>query len=244
MTTRIRNFLLLALMVATSCLAIALTPTQKVATHTTAIDLDASVPASFGNWHLDAKQPVQLVNPVQNEVISRIYSQTLTRTYINSDGYRIMLSLAYGDDQRSGKAMAVHFPEVCYPAQGFSVTSNVLSSIATPYKEILVRRLETMLGESRHEPVTYWITLGDDITLGGFERRIAELRYGLRGEIPDGLLFRVSSIDADSARAFEVQAEFVRDLLGAIPDTQRVRLAGKRDRNDAASGADISSSSR
>jgi EpsI family protein len=39
--------------------------------------------------------------------------------YVNASGYRIMLSLAYGSDQRG--ALQAHKPEVRYPAQGFTL---------------------------------------------------------------------------------------------------------------------------
>ena len=60
-----------------------------------------------------------------------------------------------------------------------------------------MRRLTTALGP-RNEPVTYWLTVGDQVIKNAFEKRIAEIRLGLTGQIPDGLLFRVSSIDADT----------------------------------------------
>lgn len=43
---------------------------------------------------------MQVVNPQTQELLDKLYSQILTRTYVNAKGYRIMLSLAYGSDQR------------------------------------------------------------------------------------------------------------------------------------------------
>jgi len=48
----------------------------------------------------------------------------------------------------------------------------------------------------------------------------------LTGQVPDGLLFRVSSIDADAQRAWRRQGDFVRALLGACTPMARARLAG------------------
>lgn len=223
----LRNFLLLALMLSAYGMALALRPTIKVAEHAAVFDLEKTVPAAFADWRQDMRPPQQVVNPVQEENLNRIYNQILSRTYVSSSGYRVMLSVAYGNDQRSGVALAVHYPEVCYPAQGFEVDSNRIGSVSTVHGAIPVRLLETRLGNSRHEPVTYWITLGNQITLGGLNRRLIELRYGLEGEIPDGLLFRVSSEDADSAKAFELHAKFIADLLLNLSPEQRVRLAGK-----------------
>ena len=54
------------------------------------------------------------------------------------------------------------------------------------------------MGE-RVEPVTYWLTVGSQVIQSNLDKRIALIRLGLTGQIPDGLLFRVSSIDGDSA---------------------------------------------
>jgi hypothetical protein len=52
------------------------------------------------------------------------------------------------------------------------------------------------------------------------------MRYGFRNFIPDGLLFRVSSIDRDTASAFALQDRFASELLSAIPVPARGRFAG------------------
>ena len=135
-----------------------------------------------------------------------------------------MLSIAYGDDQRA--TMAVHYPEVCYPAQGFQVKSNRQGTLDTVYGRLPVRRLETSLSHQRAEPVTYWVTIGDRISLGGWDRRLVELEYGLQRIVPDGLLFRVSSINRDSAQAFGDQARFLADLMASLPPESRTLIAG------------------
>lgn len=59
------------------------------------------------------------ITPELANNLDKLYSQTLTRTYINNDGYRIMLSVAYGENQLSSDVTQVHRPEFCYVAQGF-----------------------------------------------------------------------------------------------------------------------------
>jgi len=52
------------------------------------------------------------------------------------------------------------------------------------------------------------------------------LKYGLTGKIPDGLLFRISSIQADEAQAYQTQDEFARDLLKVMsPSVVNASLA-------------------
>ena len=114
-----KNLILLVLMLAASGLALALRPTHKIAAYGPAIDLETIIPRTFGDWRAEKENTVAMVDPQQQEMIDKIYTQTLSRTYVNPAGYRIMLAIAYGDDQRD--AMQLHYPEVCYPAQGFSL---------------------------------------------------------------------------------------------------------------------------
>jgi EpsI family protein len=211
-------------MVVVALLSQAGKPVHKLAEQRPRYDLEQVIPQSFGDWRVLRAGGVVLPDPSVLANLQRLYTQTLSRAYVNSRGTVIMLSIAYGDDQRA--AMAVHYPEVCYPAQGFQVRSNRVDTMATPHGTLPVRRLETELSRQRYEPVTYWVTIGDRISLGGFERRMIELEYGLQRVIPDGLLFRVSSVNRDTAQAFRDQDAFTRDLIAALPAASRNWLAG------------------
>lgn len=155
--------------------------------------------------------------------MSKVYDEVLTRTYANKDGYRIMLSLAYGSDQRGG--LQAHRQEVCYTAQGFKVGAVTDEDLSTPFGAIPVRKITASQG-ARNEPVIYWLTIADHVYRNQFEKRLIEIRFILTGQIPDGLLFRVSSIDGDAKRAFEMQEQFVADMLAAVPAPTRRRLSG------------------
>jgi EpsI family protein len=185
--------------------------------------LEAVVPKQFGEWGEVREQSNQIVDPETQQLLNSIYDQVLTRTYANKQGYRIMLSLAYGSDQRGG--LQAHRPEVCYPAQGFKVLSLDDGDLDTSKGAIHVRRLTTNMGQ-RDEPVTYWLTVGDHVIRNKFDKRMMEFRLMLTGQIPDGLLFRVSSIDKDAKRAFETQQRFVDALMGAVPADIRRQLSG------------------
>jgi EpsI family protein len=131
--------------------------------------------------------------------------------------------MAYGDDQRGG--LQAHRPEVCYPAQGFKVGDVQDGALLTSFGDIEVRRLTTSLG-ARNEPVTYWLTVGDHVIRNALEKRMVEIRLSLTGQIPDGLLFRISSIDRDQAHAFAMQQKFAADLMAAVPAETRRQLSG------------------
>ncbi len=212
-------------MLAAAVLALVMTPSQKIADNAPKIDLETLIPKQFGEWTLDTTAALFSVSPDVQANLNRIYSQTLSRTYTNTrTAHSIMLSIAYGKEQRD--ILAVHYPEACYPAQGFEVTSSRLDTLDTIQGVIPLRRLETNQKQRRYEPVTYWTTIGDHVSLGGIEKRFIELNYGLAGVIPDGLLFRVSSIDTNSAQAFMDQDKFVQALLQNLTPEQRSRLAG------------------
>ena len=218
----ITAFALAALMCGASVASIGIRESAKPVPQELGIKLDAAVPKSFGDWDV-VNQPAQVVNPQTQALLDSIYSQLLTRIYIHKDGYRIMLSMAYGDDQRGG--LQAHRPEICYPAQGFRVNGLVDGDLATPYGAIEVRRLTTNLG-TRKEPVTYWLTTGDQVIRNKWDRRMAEIRAAFTGQIPDGLLFRVSSIDEDPARAFAMQQRFAADMMSAVNAETRRKLSG------------------
>jgi EpsI family protein len=198
-------------------------PTIKAADQEPPISLEQMIPKEFGDWREEPQRFAQVVNPQTQELLDKLYSQILSRVYINKSGYRIMLSLAYGSNQRG--SLQAHKPEVCYPAQGFTILKNEPGQFVSPYGEVPVRRLSGHLG-ARYEPVTYWFTVGDQAIQSGTQKKLVELRFGLTGRIPDGLLYRVSSIDRDDARAFQLQDQFTTQLLDAVSPADRRRLSG------------------
>jgi len=63
---------------------------------------------------------------------------------------------------------------------------------------------------------------------GSLEQSIARIRYGLRGIIPDGMLFRISEITTDVPQAFALQDEFVEELLKNVsPEAKKVLIGTK-----------------
>jgi len=187
--------------------------------------LEEVIPAKFGEWQVDRNMPVILPPPDQQALLNKIYNQTLGRTYIDSKGYRIMLSLAYGGDQSDG--LTVHLPEVCYVGQGFRLEKNSNDRLSIGGLNIPVRRLVTTLGQ-RYEPITYWVTTGDEATTTMWRRRMVAMRYGLRRRIPDGLLVRVSSIDRNESYAYQRQDQFLLALVDKMGAEYRELLIGSR----------------
>lgn len=207
-----------------STAARSLTPTKHLADELDAFDLAAALPAQFGSWSMETNQVAPIVNPQQEQIIEEIYSQVLSRSYVHEDGYRIMVAIAYGRDQR--EALQVHYPEVCYTMQGFTVLTSSRATVSTIGGPIPVMQLDTTQGVMRPEPLTYWLVVGDSAVAAGTGKKLAEMSYTLRGLIPDGLLFRVSSIDQNAKTAHKRQAEFIHDLAAAMRPNVRRRIIG------------------
>lgn len=206
-----------------SVVAWALTPTKRMTLPPDASKLEQLVPEKFGGWTIDPTiRPVQ-VSPDVQAALDKTYSQTISRTYVNESGERVMLSVAYGGDQ--SRTMAVHRPEVCYAAQGFAIRSAMKTTVATSTQQIPAMHLVAELGQ-RTEPITYWIRIGDRTVRGNVEQGLARLALGLKGYVPDGILVRVSTIDRDSDRAFALQRQFIEDMMSAVPANQRATLVG------------------
>jgi EpsI family protein len=223
MTNTIKMWAMLGLMLVTAVLAHTQRPTVYLADQRAKVALEELVPSQFGNWRELKQTAGQIINPQQTALLQKLYSQTLSRSYVNAQGTVIMLSIAYGASQSDG--VALHYPEVCYPAQGFQLQSNQTVQIETKYGTIAGKRLMTNLGQ-RNEPVTYWSTLGDRVVQGGLKTKLAQLDYGFNGLIPDGLIFRVSSITRDTAKGHAEQTQFINNLIDALPPASRLRLAG------------------
>ena len=223
MKSTIKMWAMLVMMLAAGAVAHALRPTVYLADKRAKVELEQLVPSQFGDWQELKQSNGQIINPQQTALLEKIYSQTLSRTYVGKNGVIIMLSIAYGANQSDG--VALHYPEVCYPAQGFQLQSNQLAEIETKFGSIEGRRLMTRLGQ-RNEPVTYWSTLGDKVVRGGMKTKLAQLDYGFNGFIPDGLIFRVSSINREATKGYADQSLFIADLIDALPPASRQRLAG------------------
>jgi EpsI family protein len=210
-------------MAGTSALTGALTPRLRLAANQQHFSLEQMIPARFGGWTLDTSIVPLKVDPERQTMLEKLYDQTLSRTYVNAAGQHVMLSIAYGGDQ--SKALQLHLPEVCYVAQGFQMLTAGDDLLATRFGKLPVKRLVARQNE-RNEPITYWITIGGRAVMSGIEQKLQRLAYGLSGKIPDGMLVRVSTIQADAQDAYRMQDRFVNAMLDALAAKDRARLLG------------------
>jgi EpsI family protein len=212
-----------AVMLAVAVVSVVAKPTAKLADTRKAFDLKAEVPEAFGDWRVDRSTVPLPPSPDQQAVLNEIYDQILSRTYVNSRGERVMLSITYGS--RQNQQLRAHRQEVCYSAQGFKISRLERVTLPVAASQVpLTRMLASQY--ARSEPVTYWFTIGDSVVLSYLDRELQQLRFALSGYVPDGYLVRISSISKEVDLAFAAHLSFADELMKHIDVDLKRRLIG------------------
>lgn len=185
--------------------------------------LDRLIPPGFGGWREDPTEIPIAPSPDVQAALEQLYDQILSRTYVDDRGQRMMLVVAYGGDQSD--SLKAHRQEVCYAAQGFAIRAVRNETLHVDGANLPLVRVHAVKGQ-RSEPFSYWFTMGDRIAIGRAERLFTQIRYGLAGRIPDGLLVRVSNLSTNLPASYAAQDEFLRSLLRVVEPGTRARLAG------------------
>ena len=204
---------LTALLLVTGIAGLWFKPTQYLAETNPLPPISQLVPDQMGQWMAVKHSEMLLVVPDDESLLKQLYHQTLSRIYTNSQGQQMMLSVAYGGHQ-FGNELQAHRPEACYKSAGFELLQSNDVSLSLKGASLKVRQL-VALRRDRIEPVTYWMTVGETPTLPGLARKWVQFQHGWGGQIPDGFLVRVSSIDNIPERAFELQADFIAAMQSA-----------------------------
>ncbi|MES2089333.1 MAG: exosortase-associated EpsI family protein, partial [Pseudomonadota bacterium] len=77
-------------------------PVNVAADARSRMPLEQIFPEQFADWRLDPSSTVFVRPAVELAKRFQMYDQVLERTYINSQGQRLMLSVAYGRQQSVG----------------------------------------------------------------------------------------------------------------------------------------------
>lgn len=222
------GIVLAALMFAATALAVLMRPTHRLgAASGNQPQLEQAIPTAFAQWELDTSVVPLPPSPEIERRLDLYYDQALGRTYRNKvSGEQIMLAIAYGREQ--SREFQVHRPEVCYAAQGFWIDGLKKDWLRMPDRaDLPVMRLIGTKG-IRTEPITYWIRFGKDVVRGNLEQGYSRLAHGLRGDIPDALLFRVSTIGTEPDQAYPAHDRFARDLIASLDANTRHFLIAER----------------
>ncbi|MHB1586416.1 MAG: exosortase-associated protein EpsI, B-type [Acidiferrobacteraceae bacterium] len=204
-------------------LSVALKPTQFMANKGPQIDLRKVVPTHFGDWSVDRHITPIVPSPQVEANLKHIYGQIISRTYVNDRGDHMMLTIAFGNEQTT--QMQAHRQEVCYASQGFHIKDLIHTLVHVDGAAVPGTRFFAIRG-ARREPVTYWFTMGNHVVLSRLQRLLVQIRYGLTGVIPDGMLVRVSDISGDPRTAYKRQARFMTELFQHMPPGVVERLTG------------------
>lgn len=223
-TSKYLGWVLLAAMAGASAAAYKLTPTRMLADTLPRFNLKTDIPQQIGTWKVDPRADLTVPDPETEGVIKSIYSDVLSRVYVDPTGKQLFLSVAYGTNQSAGHAL--HYPEVCYPAQGYTVSNGHMSDImlgtqAVPVKKLIAKRGDLI------EPITYWATVGQKVILNGTQHKLALLSYGFDGFIADGMIVRVSTLGMDRTQEFEVQRRFLEAMVRSVSPGMRSRMLGE-----------------
>lgn len=192
---------------------------------------EQSIPTAFGDWQA-VKSPVVQVDPTITRSgetsLNQPYDDLLARTYRNSQGETVMLSLAYGRQQR--QEVKIHRPDLCYTAQGFKVAS--LQSAPMPVqagdgRAVQGKRMKAVRDArvgGYTELVSYWMRIGSVYSESAWDTRIHILAEGVAGRVPDGVLVRASRLPREGESDAAVHAgleRFLAELVAAAPPDAR-----------------------
>ena len=179
------------------------------------------VPEQFGQWKTISQSGEVL--PPPDTLSDRLYDNLITQVYAAPGLPAVMLLLAYNNAQDG--VLQVHRPEVCYPVGGFELSATREMDIQVGSK-IIPANFFTATSPNRIEQVAYFTRLGRAYPRSWAEQRVAVMQANLEGDIPDGIMMRVSVLSADAGRAEDQLQDFSRAFITAAPAPLRRVLLG------------------
>lgn len=192
---------------------------QAVAAPIPEAEFERMIPDSVGRWQ--SRKSAEVVMPALDESSDRLYENLVTRVYQGEGLPAIMMLLAYSSVQQND--VQVHRPEVCYPASGFPILSTKPVALRLGADRVDGLQLVADRGGLKEE-IIYWIRVGRDFPLGWAEQRMSIAISNFRGATPDGLLFRVSTIEDAPFYSPAALKEFVQAFVGASPAQFRKKI--------------------
>ena len=181
--------------------------------------IDDLIPKKIGSWEFLTTSG--LVVPTEDALSAALYSQLLTRVYVNGSDPPIMLLVAQSAGQ-SG-ILQIHRPEFCYPAGGFELSPIVPVALAVGNQSIAVNKLTATL-PGRPEQIIYWTRVGRKMPVSWAQQRLAVATDNLRGYVPDAVLTRVSTVDSNREAALDRLAKFAAAMVAEMGPNRNVLL--------------------
>lgn len=192
--------------------------------------LAEQMPQRIGQWEQQPNALDQIAATATNLSMEQPYDEIVTRTYRNPGGEIVMLTLAFGRNQR--QEIKIHRPELCYPAQGFKVKQLQNASFegvrSQASGETISGKRMVAAGNNFDEIVSYWIRIGGTYSESAWQTRWTIFREGMNGRMTDGILVRVSQrvnpgVDPDNS--YRLQQEFLQQLVASLqPSAQSLLI--------------------
>lgn len=183
--------------------------------------LEDIVPEKIGQWEFASKSG--LVVPPQDQLADKLYAQMLTRVYVAANALPMMLLIAQSPGQDG--VLQIHRPEVCYPASGYALQDGGVHQIPLGNNHSVPTRMFIASSNDRVEQLLYWTRIGTSMPTNWLEQRTAVAEANLRGDIPDAVLVRISTVSADANAMRQIDA-FARATIASMAPAKRPVLVG------------------
>lgn len=163
------------------------------------------------------------------------YDMVKARTYRNLEGQEVTIVMTWG---RNGIQKAGHVQQLCYSAQGFSITNQKNIIVPIRSQKLVVTNFVASQLSGEVENVFYWrITDGkllnniqktglDDQRLSHRILRMKEVVRYLFTDIPDNVMVRVSSKRYDSDGASAAPLKYIKEYLEILSSQDLKLLTG------------------
>ncbi|MEE4538151.1 MAG: exosortase-associated protein EpsI, V-type [Erythrobacter sp.] len=184
-------------------------------------EFESWVPANVGRWREIGASGVIL--PPPDETRDRLYDSVVTRTYAAPGLEPVMLLLAYNNMQDG--VLQVHRPEICYSVGGHEITDTQETRMTLGQRVVPANRF-TAIGPQGAEEVEYFTRLGNAFPTSWAQQRLAVMRANIAGDIPDGMMMRVSQLGTDRDKKRLVMGEFANEFFNRTPEPLRRLLVG------------------
>lgn len=168
------------------------------------------IPGSVGAWR--SRKSAELVLPPEDKGRDKLYQNLETRIYEAANLPSMMMLIAYNNVQQND--IQVHRPEVCYPASGFPIDWSRGAMIDFGNRKVSATELVADRGGLK-EHILYWVRVGDKFPVGLVDLRLASAISNAKGVIPDGLLFRISTIAESDTFSSDVLTDFAKAFVAA-----------------------------
>lgn len=182
------------------------------------------MPNRIGPWTYSDASGVVL--PPPDALSDRFYDNLVTRVYEAPGREPIMLLLAYSATQDG--MLQVHRPEFCYSAGGFDLAPTTDVEIADARGSRFGGNSFVATAQDRFERVIYWTRIGNSFPQSWSGQRVAVMKANLHGQVPDGLLARVSSTTAGGPVPLDSLRDFITEFDRSAPPRLHTLLFGAR----------------